>query len=391
MRCNLIAWMALAWFVAVVPAPAANAFVLVVDAGHGGKDVGAPGAYSYEKNINLKVALAFGRMVEERCGDVKVVYTRKKDVFLPLYERAEIANRNKADLFVSIHTNALEKGKQMRGFESYTLGDGRSHATQTNLEVARRENAVIQLEDDYEQRYVGYDPNSPESNIMFEFVQDKNMERSVDFASMAQRNVCAAADRPDRGVHQTNLAVLRLASMPACLVELGYITTPSEEKLLNDDVQLNRIVTGLYNAFVEYKNKHYDGIEAPKIDVKQPQKEPATHVESAADAPPPPPPPAAEEASMPASQPVFKVQIFVSKTKRDAGDSAFKGLTGCECYEDGALYKYTYGASADYNAIVRTRKEILRLFPEAFIIAFKDGKRVDVNAAISEFKQQRQQ
>lgn len=372
---------------AVVPATAAERFVLVLDAGHGGKDVGAPGAYSYEKNINLKVALAFGRMVETRCNDVKVVYTRTTDVFLPLYERAEIANKNKADLFISVHTNALEKGRQMRGFESYTLGDGRSHATQTNLEVARRENSVIQMEDDYEQRYVGYDPNSAESNIMFEFVQDKNLERSVDFASMAQRNVCAAADRPDRCVHQTNLAVLRLASMPACLIELGYITTPSEEKLLNDETQLGRIVTGLYNAFVEYKNKHYDGIETPKIEIQPATKEPETPAVATANEPKKQSEQPTIEPQMPDGQPVFKVQIFVSKARRSDGDAAFKGLTGCECYEDGGLYKYTYGASTDYNAVVRTRKEILSLFPEAFIIAFKNGERTDVNAAIGEFRQ----
>lgn len=215
-------------------------FVLVIDAGHGGRDAGALGKYSKEKNINLNVALAFGRYVEKNNPDVKVVYTRKTDVFVPLYERAEIANRNKADLFISVHTNALEQGRVARGFESYTLGDGRSQATKTNLEVAKRENSVILLEENYEQHYVGYDPNSPESNIMFEFVQDRNLSKSIDFAKMLQKNVCRAASRPDKGVHQSNLAVLRLTSMPACLIELGFITTADEEALLNDKADSTR-------------------------------------------------------------------------------------------------------------------------------------------------------
>ena len=238
-------------------------FTLVIDAGHGGHDSGAKGARSYEKNINLKVALAFGKYVERNCPDVKVVYTRKTDVFVALYERAEIANRNKANLFVSVHTNALPKGRISRGFETYTLGDGRSHGKKTNLDVAKRENSVIFMEKDYKQHYVGYDPNSPESNIMFEFVQDHNMLQSVEFAKMLQRNVCSAAGRVNKGVHQDNFAVLRLTSMPACLVELGFITTPDEEAALNNPTIVDKIARGLYNAFAEYKNRQSGGAVVP--------------------------------------------------------------------------------------------------------------------------------
>ena len=152
-------------------------FTLVIDAGHGGHDAGALGASSKEKNINLNVALAFGNYVERNCPDVKVVYTRKTDVFVTLHERANIANRHKADLFVSIHTNALPAGKQARGLETYTLGMNRANE---NFDVAKRENAVILYEKDYEQHYEGFDPNSSESYIMFEFMQDKNMAQSVD-------------------------------------------------------------------------------------------------------------------------------------------------------------------------------------------------------------------
>lgn len=390
-------------------------FVLVIDAGHGGRDAGALGKYSKEKNINLNVALAFGKYVERNNPDVKVVYTRKTDVFVPLYERAEIANRNKADLFISIHTNALERGRIARGFETYTLGDGRSNATKTNLEVAKRENSVILLEENYEQHYVGYDPNSPESNIMFEFVQDRNLTKSIEFAKMLQKNVCRAASRPDKGVHQSNLAVLRLTSMPACLVELGFITTADEEALLNDRNRLDQMAVGIYNAFVEYKNKNYNGISVPyRTDSpmlpETPSQEPANTAETQEDAsarqqpepqtvaettpqqqeqqtvaPLPEPQPAASADG----RPVFKIQILVSSLNLKDGDAHLKGLTGCERYEENGMQKYTYGASENYNEIYRLRKQILDKFPEAFIIAFKDGRKTDVNQAIKEFKRNR--
>ena len=390
-------------------------FVLVIDAGHGGRDAGALGKYSKEKNINLNVALAFGKYVERNNPDVKVVYTRKTDVFVPLYERAEIANRNKADLFISIHTNALERGRVARGFETYTLGDGRSNATKTNLEVAKRENSVILLEENYEQHYVGYDPNSPESNIMFEFVQDRNLTKSIEFAKMLQKNVCRAASRPDKGVHQSNLAVLRLTSMPACLVELGFITTADEEALLNDRNRLDQMAVGIYNAFVEYKNKNYNGISVPyRTDSpmlpETPAQEPANTAEtqddvSARQKPEPQtvaettpqqqeqqtvvPQPEPQPAASADGRPVFKIQILVSSLNLKDGDAHLKGLTGCERYEENGMQKYTYGASENYNEIYRLRKQILDKFPEAFIIAFKDGRKTDVNQAIKEFKRNR--
>lgn len=400
----------------LIPANGADRkFVLVIDAGHGGKDIGAPGAYSKEKDINLAVALMFGRYVTSNNPDVKVVYTRTTDVFVPLYERAEIANKNKADLFISIHTNALSKGKTVRGFETYTLGDGRSQATKTNLEVAKRENSVILLEENYQQHYVGYDPNSPESNIMFEFVQDKNLSQSIELAKMMQRNVCSMASRPDKGVHQSNLAVLRLTSMPACLIELGFITTPEEEQLLNDKTNRDRMARGIYNAFVEYKNKYFNGmvvpykaasealpkiqdpvskaeetsVDEPKKPVDEP-KQPKETAETASvsvkkdveDKP--------KTANDAGDKPVFKVQLLVSSRKLSENDPALKGLKGCESYEEGGLKKYTYGSSTDYNEVYQVRKQVLDKFPEAFIIAFKQGEKMNINQAISEFKKNKQ-
>jgi len=235
---------------------AANAankkFVLVIDPGHGGKDAGALGAFSKEKNINLNVAMAFGQNVQRNCPDVKVIYTRTTDVFIGLKERAEIANRNKADLFISVHTNALPGGRQAYGMETYTLG---MHRAGDNLDVAKRENAVILIEKDYKQSYQGFNPNSSESYIMFEFMQDRNMANSVDLAKMVQRETCAAANRPDKGVHQGGFLVLRETSMPSCLIELGFITTPDEERLLNDKARIENIATAVIATTINTNHK----------------------------------------------------------------------------------------------------------------------------------------
>ena len=252
----------------VVSADAANKkFTLVIDAGHGGHDAGAVGAVSKEKNLTLKFALAFGKMVERNCPDVKVIYTRKTDVFVELYKRAEIANRNKADLFISLHINALPRGRVARGFQTYTLGSskrtGKNTGVTQNLEVAKRENSVIFLEKDYKQTYHGYDPNSPESNIMFEFIQDKNMENSVELAKYMQRYVCKATGRQDMGAQQDNLAVLRLSSMPGCLIELGFISTRDEEQYMNSKAAEEAYARGIFNAFLAYRKKHDGNITIP--------------------------------------------------------------------------------------------------------------------------------
>lgn len=400
-------------FATVCSAAADKGFTLVIDAGHGGGDSGAKGTYSMEKNINLNVALAFGKYVEANCPDVKVVYTRKKDVFIPLYERAEIANRNKADLFISVHTNSLGGGHIARGFETYTLGDGTRQGKKTNLDVAKRENSVIYLEKDYQQHYVGFDPNSPESNIMFEFVQDKNLSQSIDLAKMLQTHVCRIAGRPDKGVHQDNFAVLRLTSMPSCLIELGFISTPDEERLLNDPTTADLMAKGIYNAFAEYKSKYDRSISVPyKTEVAPIAETPATNT-ATADAPAEntteKPAETRSTARKPAetqskpkesrtattttptaatdeSKPVFKIQIIAGNMRLRADDQHFKGLKGCECYEENGMKKYTYGASNNYNEIYRLRKEIAEKFPECFIIAFKNGQKMNINEAIREYK-----
>ncbi len=395
-------------------------FTLVIDPGHGGHDAGALGAISKEKNINLAVALRFGKYVEQNLPEVRVIYTRKTDVFIPLNERANIANRANADLFISVHTNALPAGKVARGFETYTLG---MHRAKDNLDVAMRENSVISMEKDYQQRYQGFDPRSSESYIIFEFIQGKNMERSVELARMIQRGVCDGANRPDKGVHQAGFLVLRETSMPGCLIELGFITTPDEERLLNNDSRVDDIARGIYEAFAKYKNKYDRSVSvpyrasdsedvnipkivpdqepAPKTRVvtrgKQPKREEATpeqpkrevkKQEPKKDVKKQEPKKEVKKAEI-ADAPVFKLQIFVGSRNLRKGDAHFKGETDYDSFQEGNLVKYTLGASTNYNEIYRLRKEKLEKFPEAFIIAFKNGQKYDVNQAIREFKQNR--
>ena len=482
---------------AVAVNAASKPFTLVIDAGHGGHDTGAVGAISKEKNLTLKFALAFGRMVEKNCPGVKVVYTRKTDRFVELYRRAEIANQNKADLFISVHINALPRGRVARGFQTYTLGTskrtGKKTGVMQNLEVAKRENSVIFLEKDYKQTYHGYDPNSPESDIMFEYIQDKNMENSVELAKYMQRYVCQATGRQDMGAQQDNLAVLRLSSMPGCLVELGFISTRDEEQYMNSSRAEEQYARGLFNAFLAYWKKHDksvtipfrpepkgqtvdipkivpqqeakparaenrkrqsktevaqqpvaaeqanqdvasvsaselrvpEAIRRPDLDeqpgllqepqpveqpqpAQQPEPEPLPEpVQQQAPVQQPEPIQQPQPAEQPVQQfvqqpepvqqqapapvvilPVFKVQILASSSKVKPGDARLKGQKA-DYYREGGMYKYTVGASDNYYEIYRLRKSLASAFPEAFIIAFKDGSRMDVNEAIREFKSRR--
>lgn len=395
----------------VVTAFAANKrFTLVIDPGHGGHDAGARGAISMEKNINLTVALRFGKYVEQNMPEVRVIYTRKQDVFIPLHERANIANRANADLFISVHTNALPAGKVARGFETYTLG---MHRAKDNLDVAMRENSVISMEKGFEQTYEGFDPKSSESYIIFEFIQGKNMERSVDLARMIQRSVCDSGCRPDKGVHQAGFLVLRETSMPSCLIELGFITTPDEERLLNDNVKVDDIAKGIYEAFAKYKNKYDRSVSVPyraadrqestlpKIvpdsykeeaetrRVKKQEPVRRTRAPKTDDSDRKADTVASQSRIAPKDAPVFKLQIFVSSRNLRKGDAHFKGETEFDSFQEGNLVKYTLGASTNYNEIYRLRKEKMEKFPEAFIIAFKNGEKYDVNQAIREFKQNR--
>lgn len=391
----------------------ADKFVLVIDAGHGGHDAGARGSFSSEKNINLNVALAFGKYVEKNCPDVKVIYTRKTDVFIPLHKRADIANKNHADVFVSIHTNALPGGKVARGLETYTMGMRRSDE---KLSAAQRENAVITYESDYKQRYEGYDPNSPESAIMFEFIHDKNMAKSVELAKLVQKNVCLSAARPDKGVKQDVFLVLRETSMPACLIELGFITTPDEERLLNDENSIDNIAKGIYNAFAKYKSDNFSGYEVP-YEAATPEKVRIPTVV--------PQNPYAEQNTPKATEatgnrskqsaenqdankqrqtvcennlerkantvarPVFKVQILASNTSLPQNSARLKDQDNVGMYEEGGMFKYTVGESENYNEMNRLRSTLNAKFPGCFVVAFMNGEKMNINDAIRQFRKQK--
>lgn len=405
---------------AVAVMAANRKFTLVIDAGHGGTDHGAPGSYSKEKDLTLKYALAFGRYVEDNSPDVRVVYTRKTDVFVTLAGRADIANKCNADLFLSFHINAVTGSKSAHGFQSWTLGRGEhsgDRGIKANLDVAKRENSVMFLEKDYKTVYKGFDTNSSESDIMYEFIADKNREKSVELSRLLQQYVCASTGRVNGGSHQNNLAVLRLTSMPSCLLELGFISTPDEEDFLNDDASVALYVKGVYNAFMKYRQRYGNDISVPYKPIKEeptiPQVVPSDYRKPAADNPAPrkskrrverksaeadnnltkvEPPHKEGDVQVPNrvenDKPVFKVQLLVSSNVLKSDDNRFKGLTNIESYKEG-LYKYTYGASTNYNEIYRLRKQILDRFPDAFIVAFKNGNKMDINAAIQEFKSKR--
>ena len=384
---------------------AGKRFTLVIDAGHGGGDNGAPGAYSNEKDLTLKYALAFGRYVERNCPDVKVIYTRTTDIFVTLAGRADIANRNKADLFLSFHINAITGSKSARGFQSWTLGRGAQsgdRGIKANVDVAKRENSVMFLEKDYKKVYKELDSNAAESDIMYEFIADKNRERSVELSRLMQQYVCAATGRVNGGSHQNNLAVLRLTSMPSCLLELGFISTPDEEDFLNADSSVPLYVQGVFNAFMKYR-EHYDSnisvpykpikdepvipqVVPPSYQNEAPAPKPARKKKVAVAAPEVKAQPDATPDKDTAAQPVFKVQLFVASQTLRNDDSRLKGLDGVDFYREGALFKYTCGASSDYNEIYKLRKQLLERFPDAFIVAFVAGQKCNVNEAIRAFK-----
>ena len=377
-------------FFASAPAMMAAAnkkFTLVIDAGHGGKDAGALGKSAKEKNINLNVALAFGRYVEQNCPDVKVIYTRKTDVFVPLHERAAIANRNKADVFISIHTNAIAGKQRLTGMETYTMGMRRSGE---KLSAAMRENDVVLIEDNFQQHYSGFDPRSPESYIIFEMINDANMLESVKLAKTIQKNVCRIAKRADKGVKQDAFLVLRETSMPACLIELGYVTTPSEEAYLTNKANVETMGRGIYQAFVEYKAQKAGG-GTPRLakEHRAAEREPATTdtapamVSQGNDEREAAKPQQTKEGEdgMAERAIVFKVQFLTSDRKLKPDDKQLKGVKEADCYKEGALWKYTVGCSSDYKEMLRLRRKLARTFPKAFIVAFRDGKRMDLDEA----------
>ena len=354
-----------------LPASAFNdgeQFVVVLDAGHGGKDPGCIGSSSRnrEKDIAYNITMEVGRLLKNNHPEINLVYTRSTDVFVELGRRAEIANKAKANLFVSIHVNALPKNAThyAYGVQSYTLS---SSSTGTNLAVEKRENSVIALEGEAAKKY-NYNP-SPESNIMFELMQDHDMKESVAFAKMAQDEMVHTGGRKDMGVRQANLAVLRLTYMPSVLLEVGFISTPEEEKFLMSKDGQNLMAKSIYNAIAKYASQR----TGKKANLEKPSNTPVQTTTTATAKP-------TSEVSTTTSAPattngekhtVYKVQIFSGSVKLKSNDKQFKGLQ-CERHEKEGRYIYTYGSAATMDEAKKLRQSILDKFPQAFIVTFEE-------------------
>lgn len=366
-------------------------FVLVLDAGHGGRDPGAVGRISKEKDITLTVVRMVGDLVEKNMRDVKVVYTRKTDVFIPLEQRATIANDNHADMFISIHVNAA-KSKSAYGAETYTLGLAK---TKANLDVAMAENSVILLEDDYKTRYRGFDPNSVDSYIMFEFMMDKYLDNSIYFATYIQNQFTGAAKRYDRGVRQAGFWVLHRSACPSVLIELGFISNYNEELYLASTSGQRELSLAIYNAFVKYKRSYDKKMGRPNSDVKEIEilstesqgtinpEETANKAVSTTKATQTE---VTTQQPVAVGQPVFKLQITASATKLSNNHASLKNLKDLDYYQEGGYYKYTVGAETDYNKINQIRLDLKKRFPDAFIIAFVGDKKVPVQEALKMIK-----
>lgn len=337
----------------------AKTFTVVLDPGHGGKDPGACGKSSYEKNIVLSVAQKVGKKLTDTYGkDIKVIYTRNSDVFIELERRARIANDAHADIFVSIHTDAVDRNT-VYGASTFTMGMSKESS---NLEVAKRENSVMLLEDNFEERYAGFDPSSVESYIIFELMQDINMENSISLAKNIQDNFIKKK-RHNRGVRQAPYWVLHRTSMPSVLVELGFISNPEEERYMKSAKGQEELSDCIYQAICQYKRACDNKSSGMQSIVEEKESSAAKRSE------------AANESLS------YRVQILVSKSELKHNDRQFKQLKDISYYQDKGLYKYTSGIFYSEQEAQAHRRSIKNLFPDAFVVAIKDGKRITMDEA----------
>lgn len=330
-------------------------FVVVLDAGHGGKDPGRPAKSFSEKDIALNIVLKLGKKLQNLDG-VEVVYTRDKDVFVDLKERGRIANDADADLFVSIHCNAFHNDAS--GTETYVLG---LHANKQNFEVAKHENSVIFLEDNYQEKYEGFDPNSPEAVIGMTLMQEEFLDQSLSLASNIQTNFRDQLKRKDRGVKQAGFVVLHQTYMPSVLIETGFITNNSEGAFLNSKNGQDKVSGAIFSAIKSYKKNLDENLvieETPIAEVKSSNVYPGID---------------------------FKVQISSGKKKLETKSYNFKGLKGVERGKIGNVYKYYYGRSSDFDLIVQKQTEARKAgFSSAFVVAFKGGERIQLSEVINQ-------
>ncbi len=336
--------------------------IVVLDAGHGGKDPGALGTKSCEKDIVLSITLKVGQYIEENFDDVKVIYTRNNDVFIPLHERANIANKNKADLFISIHANS-SKFSRIYGTETFAMGE---HRSGQNLEVAMKENSVITLEEDYTIHYEGFDPSSAESYIIFSLMQNIYLEQSITFASFVQQQFRERAKRADRGVKQDIFLVLWKTTMPSVLIETGFISNPSEENYLLSEQGQIYLASAIFRAFREYKTY----IESKSVFTTNPPDPQITQQVNKS------------QAGQPDNDVIFMVQIASSSKPLEANNPVFDDYDNIKILVKENSYKYAVGNYINYHEAYEYSREVSKKYQGAFVIAVKNDEIIPVQEAL---------
>jgi len=348
--------------------PSEKKWIIVIDPGHGGRDPGALGSNgSKEKNINLAIALKAGEYLEMNLNNVEVLYTRKTDVFVELRDRPEFANKNRADLFISIHSNWISKSS-IKGAETWIMGPAQD---EQNLEVAMKENEVILLEDDFSEKYEGFDPKSPESYIMFTVMQNTFKKQSTQLASGIQSQFKTRAGRIDRGVKQAGFWVLYMTTMPSVLVETGFITNAEEEKYLNSKEGQDLIASAIFRATRDYINEvDKKSNISTTADKEKSEVTDSTIVESVSTT----------------DKLKYMIQISTTAEKKALVPENFKGLKDVVELPSQDNFKYASGSFDDYEQAAEYRKKLLTLYPDAFVIAVKNDKILPLQEALNSKK-----
>ena len=337
-------------------------FVVVLDAGHGGKDPGRPGTGFSEKEIALNIALKTGKLLE-KIPEIKVIYTRKTDVFVELTQRASIANKANADLFVSIHCDAFTSPKAY-GAGTFVLG---LHANERNFKVAQKENSVIFLEEDYEKNYDGFDPNDPESVISLLLMQETYLDQSIVAAQTIQDSFVRNLNRKDRTVKQAGFVVLKYTYMPSVLVETGFLTNPREGAYLNSKKGQDDVASAISKAIINFRKSRNTSFQSETLVIEKEEEEIA---------------PKTVEIDI-----KFKIQIAASKKKVDLKPYNFKGLKELSLVKSGKLYRYYFSESPTYTqAQERLQEAKQKGYTKAFIVAFEGDKKITISEALDHFK-----
>ncbi len=371
-------------FTPVFGQQAQKTFKVVIDAGHGGHDPGCLGSALQEKQVVLNAALSLGKLISENCPDVQVVYTRKTDVFVELYRRAQIANNAHADLFISIHCNASENHAG-NGVETFVMGLAKSEANQA---VARKENAAMLMEKNYKNNYDGFDPSSPESNVIFSLYSSAYLNKSIMLADKVQRQLVAVSDMTDRGVKQAGYWVLYKVAMPSILIELGFLSNPSDESYLAKSANLQNEAIAIYNAFVDYVNAvggyNYKHLKTKEVVTQKEEKPAAVNqalakdtVTTAAKGKET----LADTLAATGDEVRFRVQFLASPVKLKSNDSRLQGLPDVRHYSENGLWKYTAGNEETFASASEILNQVKKKYKDAFMIAFHGEKKITITEA----------